>query len=312
MDRAPQAVLITGAPGIGKSELAYELAAALLCEQGGGRTVACGECPACHWFRQNNHPDFRMLTPIVDDGKGKGEAAFEIKIAQIREIAEFVTTGAHRAGKRIILLDPADALNNVSANALLKTLEEPTESMHFLLVSSSPQRLPATLRSRCVNYQVTAPASAVSLKWLASQSSLPAEQLATTLNAAGGSPRAALAMLDPGRKAGFDAALALIAALPEANLLQTTDRISSIELRLWVDLLRRWTLDIARVLAGAPPGTFAEQGTRLKMLSRKTDLGRLSALSTRLDRQSVLLSRPLNPRLYCESVLFDYLGAFKN
>ncbi len=309
--------MITGDPGIGKSDLAYELAAALLCERGAGLTAACGQCPACHWFAQNNHPDFRFLTPIQDEAKGKSEPAFEIKIAQIREIAEFVATGAHRAGKRIVLLDPADALNTISANALLKTLEEPTTDLHFLLVSSHDQRLPATLRSRCLRYAMTSPARALKVQWLASQSALPAKQplpakqLEAALSAAGGSPRAALAMLDPARRAGFDAALVLIAGLPEADLLQTADRMASIDARLWLELLRRWTVDIARVLAGSAPQTFSEQSMRLTQLGQKTDFERLALGASRLDRQSAWLSRPLNPRLYCESVLLDYLGIFK-
>ncbi len=311
MLRQPQALLLTGPPGIGKSELATELAAAMLCERAGGVRPACADCPACYWFSQNNHPDFRRLTPILDDGKAKGESAFEIKIGQIRELADFVATGAHRAGKRIVLLDPADALNAIAANALLKTLEEPTKDLHFLLVSSSFQRLPATLRSRCLRYSVHAPDRSRVLHWLSEQTTIPAPQIATALNVAAGSPRGALALLDPTRKAGYDAALALIAALPEADLLSSADRLTSIDARLWLALLRRWTVDIARVLAGSAPQTFVDQSARLAKLAQNTDFERLSAVSARLDRQSAWLSRPLNPRLYCESVLFDYLGAFK-
>ncbi len=273
MERKPQAVLITGAPGIGKSELVYELAAALLCETGLGKQAACGQCLACHWFEQNNHPDFRLLSPIQEESKGKGESAYEIKIAQIREIADFVNIGAHRAGRRIILLDPADALNTVSANALLKTLEEPTENMHFLLVSSSPGRLPATIRSRCLRYRMASPADSIALQWLATQSSSPTEQLSAAFDAAGKSPRAALSLLDPGSKAGFDAALNLIAALPEADLMQTTDRIASIDPRLWLDMLRRWTADIARVLAGAPPRTFPKSSPTSEEAGKKNRFG---------------------------------------
>lgn len=312
MQGQPAAVLLTGAPGIGKTELGLQLAAAMLCEAGAGLRPACGQCPACHWFSQGNHPDFRLLTPVQDEGKTKGESAYEIKIGQIREIADFVTTGAHRAGRRIVLLDPADVMNGITANALLKTLEEPTANMHFLLVSSQPRRLPATVRSRCLQFQMTAPTTTETLSWLAAQSTLPEAQLRTALSAAGGSPRLAKSLLEPGAKAAVEAVLAHISSLPEAGVLAVADRLTPIDPRLWLDLLRRWTVDLALVASGGAARSFGEHGARLNQLGRLTNLTRLSAISLRLDRQSALLSRPLNARLLCESILFDYLGAFKH
>lgn len=309
-ERQPQAILLEGLPGIGKSDLAGALAAALLCETHQGRAPACGRCGACGWFNQGNHPDFRLLTPIQDEGKGKAEGAYEIKIGQIREVADFVSLGAHRAGRRIVVVDPADVLNTVSANALLKTLEEPTPGMLFVLVSSQPQRLPATVRSRCLKFRVDAPRREAVLDMLASASNLPRPALSELLALAGESPRLALLLLDSERRATYEAIVSLIAELPDADPMAVADRLTSLDVRIWFDILRRWLSDLARVRSGAAPRVFVSKAGRLAAVAGRVSLGRLTSAAAQLDRQSAIVSRPLNPRLLCETLLFDYLEAF--
>lgn len=311
MERDPQAVLIDGAAGIGKTELAVLLSAALLCETHGGRRPACRQCQACLWFEQGNHPDFRVLRPLVEEGSGKAEGSFEIRIPQVREIAEFVTIGAHRAGRRVVLVDPADALNTISANALLKTLEEPTPGLTFLLVSSQPSRLPATIRSRCLRFTVRAPLRAEVVADLQAKTGLTPTAIEAALDAAGGSPREALFWLDPANRAVLDATLTQIASLPEADPMSVADRLGTTDIRLWSSVLRRWVHDLARRSAGAEPRSFNDHLARLTELAGRTSLERLSAVSRQLDRQSAVLSRPLNPRLFCETLLFDYLQAYR-
>ena len=125
----PHALLVYGKPGIGKVEFARALAQSLLCvapEQG----IACGQCPACGWFREGNHPDFRELLPESmsdepadadepDDADAREKKkSKEIKIEQIRDIADFMTLTTHRGGFRVLLVHPAETLNPAAANEI--------------------------------------------------------------------------------------------------------------------------------------------------------------------------------------------------
>ena len=142
-ERMPHAILLHGPAGTGKSAFAALLAKSLLCEAPLQDGQACGACLSCGWFSQYSHPDFRRVRPeIFDDGDSdasdnsdadaEGETkktaksakapSREIKIEQIRAMAGFMNLSTHRNGFRIVLLYPAEALNTISANALLKTL----------------------------------------------------------------------------------------------------------------------------------------------------------------------------------------------
>ena len=171
----PHALLLQGPRGIGKALLAERFAQSLLCEAPAPDGQACGSCNACGWFGAGNHPDFRRISPLIDEeGSGKSERSRrEIKIDQIRALGDFVGIGAHRAGRKLVLIDPADAMNMPAANALLKTLEEPTGDTVFLLVCGNAGALPATVRSRCVPFKLFTPDAGQAQAWL--QTCLPGE-----------------------------------------------------------------------------------------------------------------------------------------
>jgi DNA polymerase-3 subunit delta' len=137
-----------------ENELAKQFAASLLCESPEPHGLACGKCLACNWYSQGNHPDFRLLQPDAlneeaEAEEGKKKLSQQITIDQVRGMDEFLTVGTHRGGLRIVIVNPTEAMNRSTANALLKTLEEPGPSTLFLLVSSEPMRLLPTIRSRC-------------------------------------------------------------------------------------------------------------------------------------------------------------------
>src|SRR6187402_915167 len=121
-------MLLHGPAGIGKVEFARALGAAVLCEQPQPDS-ACGKCPSCHWFSQGNHPDYREIVPEAaeeeeeggeETGKAEKAKSIVIKIDQIRAIADFISLTTHRAGYRVLVLRPAEALQPAAANALLK------------------------------------------------------------------------------------------------------------------------------------------------------------------------------------------------
>ncbi|CCN02569.1 DNA polymerase III, delta' subunit [Bordetella bronchiseptica Bbr77] len=169
-DRFAHAWLIHGNGGIGKLDFAAAAAASLLCESP-RQGLACGECAACAWVASGNHPDLRRIRPeavALEEGADQAEGAEEaeagsgggaakrapskdIRIDQIRALEPWFNTATHRGGWRVALLYPAHALNVISANALLKVLEEPPAHTVFLLVADAPdaQRLAARGDAPC-------------------------------------------------------------------------------------------------------------------------------------------------------------------
>lgn len=139
--RLPHAVLLSGPQGIGKSDFARRLSHALVCPTPDDKGDACGHCAACRLSAAGSHPDQQWVSP-EEPGK-------MIKIDAIRELSAKSVLSAQQGGFRVIVIDPADAMNRASANGLLKTLEEPSSRTVLVLVSSQIHRLPATIRSRC-------------------------------------------------------------------------------------------------------------------------------------------------------------------
>jgi DNA polymerase-3 subunit delta' len=316
----PHALLIHGPEGVGKTQLARHFAGALLCESPLPDGDACGACPACGWFAQSNHPDFRLLAPEADeeaaegrsDAKGKAKASRDIRIPQVRALAEFLAVGAHRAGRKVVLVAPADALNVPAANALLKTLEEPPGDTVFLLVSGRADRLPPTIRSRCVALGVPMPDPAAALAWLAGLEGADPGQAKAALLAAGGSPLHAAALVEPLQAAAHRAVLQALAELPENPVIRAADTVATHPARMWMPLLLAWVTDLGRVRAGAGPRRFPDRRERLERLAEVTTLARVADFAAWLQRQQALTEHPLNPRLLCEDTLLRYQALFES
>ncbi|HYD57186.1 MAG TPA: DNA polymerase III subunit delta' [Burkholderiales bacterium] len=178
LDVLPHALLVHGARGVGKLALAERVAQAILCESSGSRP--CGSCEGCRWYSAGTHPDFRrvepealMPAPAGDEDapapERKGKPSLEIKISQVRELADFLNVGSHRGRRRVALVHPAEDMNANAANALLKGLEEPPGGAMFILVSHRPAGLLATIRSRCVAVPVARPPANTAIAWLRSE-----------------------------------------------------------------------------------------------------------------------------------------------
>lgn len=125
----------SGPSGIGKRLLATEVARAMLCADRTG----CGQCRHCQKFTSGNHPDFKMIVPDGND----------IKVDQVREITENLHFKPFEGSCRIIVLDQVERFREESANAFLKSLEEPPDYVFFILVTSDLKALLPTIRSRC-------------------------------------------------------------------------------------------------------------------------------------------------------------------
>lgn len=307
LERLPHALLLRGAPGIGKSRYAQALAAALLCESPASDRRACGRCDACGWFRTQTHPDARLLTRTVDD---EGKQSAEIRIEQVRALAEFLTVGGHRGGRRVVVIDPADAMNTFVGNALLKTLEEPGEGLVFLLVSSRPDAIAATLRSRCQVRALPGPSETEACAWIREATGCSPQEAVTWLAMAGAAPLHATAFAEPSRAAAHRAVLETIAGLPETSMQSAADSLQGADARLWVPLLQRWLMDLGRCRTGAAPRYFPAWSGRLGELAIRVEPQSLVRAAAGLSAQYRLVEHPLNPRLFCEATIESYLEAF--
>ncbi|MBE9538045.1 MAG: DNA polymerase III subunit delta' [Proteobacteria bacterium] len=153
----PHALLLTGVQHSGKARLALALARLLLCHQPESGNN-CGKCHACELSRSGSHGDFRWLEP---EGSSR-----VIKIDQVRDLVEFAGKTASLGRHKLVVLSPAESLNTAAANALLKSLEEPSSGTYIILVCHRLQGLPATIRSRCQTLKLTMPDPQISLSWL--------------------------------------------------------------------------------------------------------------------------------------------------
>lgn len=156
-DRMPHALLIAGVAGLGKRDLAARIVAQMLCEAPMGDD-ACGSCRSCTWRAAGTHPDYLPMGPE--------EGSDVVKVDQIRDLIARVQLTGQLDSTRVVVIDPADAMNMAAQNALLKTLEEPSAGVHLILLADAPSRLLATVRSRCRALMVSAPGTEAVRRWL--------------------------------------------------------------------------------------------------------------------------------------------------
>lgn len=187
--RHAHAWLLHGSAGSGKRQLAIEFARWLLCRQ--PTAQACGQCPACQLFEAQTHPDLFFLQP-EEEGKA-------ILIGAVRELVAAIQQTAQQGGRRVVIVEPAEAMTIEASNALLKSLEEPGAGTVFVLVSHQPGFLLPTIKSRCILQACPLPDAEQAGQWLAaSQPDTEAAQQLQALHLAGGSPLRARDYLEAG------------------------------------------------------------------------------------------------------------------
>lgn len=320
--RMPHALLLTGREGFGKVEFARSLAQSMLCEQPVEGGLACGTCPACGWFAEGNHPDFREVLPdnLVEeevdsevetkaDTKPEKKSA-QITIDQIRALQQFITLSTHRAGWRVLVLHPAEAMNPQAANALLKTLEEPTPNTLMLLVTDQAGRLMPTVRSRCQVVTVPGCTPDIATRWLLDQGM--DERLARDVVAqAGGAPLLALAWSDEAWQASRRQVLTALAEPERADWLQLAGSLEKADLKTVLLWVHTWCCDL---LLQQHAGTvrhhpdFAKDATRI---AGRAATAALFRFESELRQHRRHIQHPLNARLWLEHLLLSYSLAVK-
>jgi DNA polymerase-3 subunit delta' len=263
---------------LGQYDLALALAQSWLCHSPTPQG-ACGTCPSCHGIEVRVHADFRVLMPEtealerawplgekaqkeIDDKKRKPSR--EIRVDALRDMLDFCHMTRSGERGKLILIYPAEQMNTVTANTLLKTLEEPPPDTRFLLATSAAHELLPTIRSRCLVYTLNWPDLAPALAWLTKQG-LPQAEAEALLRVAGGRPHDALAYFNDGLKAKDWAGLPKLLLRGEAGLL--ADAAPAMVL----SVLQKLCHDMLAVKVGADPRFF--------MPTDLPSAGSLSALS---------------------------------
>jgi len=232
------ALLVHGSPGVGALEFALVMGQAWLCEGTGPDAPAqrlrpCGRCGSCRLVQSHLHPDLTVLLPETlrrehswplpddktDGDDSKRKPSRQIRIDDVRLLIERCTRTSARGQGKVGLIHPADALNLQSANALLKTLEEPAAGTRLLLTTADPSALLPTVRSRCQLLRLPAPSAEQAVPWLQTHGVAEAADAQVLLAACSGRPLDVLALVHAGVDARAWAALPLAVANGQAAAL---------------------------------------------------------------------------------------------
>lgn len=304
----PNAWLLTGRRDTGKTAFARHLAQALLCEQPQAEHQPCGNCPSCHLFAQGSHPDYYELAPELPAEGESARKLLQIKIDAVRAVLAPLLQSSVRGGLRVVLVQPAETMNTQAANALLKMLEEPPESVVFLLVTHSKDRLLPTIKSRCRPFLLPAPSAEEALGYLKTQNTPQAEAL---LAFHSGAP---LFAAEPEQDAMREELCQLLA---KPRLLAMLDYAAAFDKQKWplavfLDWLHKWLADTALAQQNLPPLYYPQHQTAIFQVASRTRGAALFQLVHTLNRLSPYGRHTLSVRMQVENLLAGYLAFWQN
>ena len=309
------ALLVQASPGVGVLAFVLVLAQSWLCEDAGpGATgspvrTACGHCGSCRLFHSHVHPDLMVLMPEVlrqqhawplfgdkpESEDGKKKPSRQIRIDEVRAMLDWAGKTSSRGRGKVVVVHPAEALNLQSANALLKTLEEPAPGTRLILTVSDSSTLLPTVRSRCQQLRLPAPAHAVGTAWLAEQGVAEPRAL---LAACSGRPLDALALA----AAGVDGAA--WARLPQAVARAQAGVFAGWPVPRVLDALQKLCHDAMAIAAGAGAHYFPSAALPPAAAgSPAANLAALSAWSEELARVARHADHPWNEPLLTEAMV---------
>lgn len=263
LERRGHAWLLQGPSGLGQYTLGLELARAWLCESP-TKQGACYQCRSCHAVDVRTHADLATLMPEtlalelnwpldektqkeLDDKKRKPSK--EIRVEAARDMVAFSQQTRSGGSTKVVFVYPAERMNHVTANTILKTLEEPPGECRFVLASEAAHQLLPTIRSRCQTHTMVWPTETEALSWLQSQG-VPSADAAVLLRAAGGRPEDALDLANAGLKAAH------WAALPKAVLRGDVGAVSDTTPSQAIAMLQKLCHDVLALRTGAEPRFF--------------------------------------------------------
>ncbi|GIW07400.1 MAG: DNA polymerase III subunit delta' [Dehalococcoidia bacterium] len=311
--RLRHAYLFTGPPQVGKGTLARALAQAVNCEQA---DPPCGECRSCRRIARGLHPDVVTLRLLADEKSESGRLRKNIGIAQVQDLHAELALQPYEGRSRVVIVDGTERLSSEASNALLKTLEEPPEKALLILVTSEPDRLLPTIRSRCQRLDLRLVPEAEIAAELERRGADPAQSALLARLAAGQIGWAIEALGDPDRLAvRSDRLDALRAALDERTIARL-DRAGKLAARFAASredvyatlaLWQGWLRDVLVVASGGQfdlllnPDRQAEIESAARAISPAATRAAIEALR----RCREQLEANVNARLALEAALLD-------
>jgi len=303
--------LLQGPSGLGQYELALTLVRSWLCDQPGPEG-ACGHCHSCHAIDVHTHADLTVLMPetvMLELGwplsekaqdaidKKERKPSREIRVDAMREAVEFAQRTSGRGRGKAVLVYPAERMNTITANALLKTLEEPPGDVKFVLASEAAHLLLPTIRSRCLGHTMAWPTGAEALAWLGAQG-LPTAQASVLLRAAGGRPN------DAWRRAAASRDVPALAQawsqLPRALARGEPGALADLAPPQAIDALQKLCHDLLARATGAAPRFF--EAAELPAATPALTLRALTDWSRALSQAARTAEHPFNPGLMLEAL----------
>jgi DNA polymerase-3 subunit delta' len=300
------AVLLHGPQGVGQFELALSMAQAWLCEAAvPAARIPCGICASCRLCQSHSHPDLLVLLPEslsealgwgppegeegASEKAAKTKPSKEIKVGAVRTAVGFAQTTSARGRTKVLVVHPAERMNAIAANTLLKTLEEPPGNARFVLSCAAPDALLPTIRSRCQSQALGLPPTAVAIAWLAGRS---VDRPDVMLAAAGGAPLEVLDWVAEGIDAGLWLRLPALVAQGDAA------PVSGWALPRLVDALQKLCHDTMCRAVGAAPRYFPATS-----LAQHGDLAALGEWARELRRVARHAEHSWNAPLMAEALM---------
>lgn len=284
--RLANAYLFHGPWGTGKTMAALAFARALLCPHRTDAGDACGTCAACHRAQRFQHPDLKFLFPVsgeeatLDETIGETlealrtdplhvfvyEKAASIRIGLTRELLKELSFRPYEAERRVVVLRDADRMREDQYSAMLKSLEEPGQSTVWILTTSRPERLPATIRSRTLRVRFAALAEPVIERFLVERADVPAARARLLAAVAAGSLGRALLWRDEDVREARDQAIAMMKPALEGDAGRTLAEAARVARGWNRETLRRvlefqtlWLRDVLRSRYGAAEDTLVNR-----------------------------------------------------
>jgi DNA polymerase-3 subunit delta' len=304
LDRLAHAYAFVGPSGVGRRLTAVALAQAVLCGRRG-----CGTCPVCRRVAAGQHPDCQVITatPPRDNAKG----APMIRIEQVRDLERTAALAPLEGARKVFVLDDAERMTLPTAQALLKTLEEPPPRTHLVLIIANPRALPPTVLSRCQHVRFRPLDGAAAARFLEDRG-VPADASALLARLAEGRPGLALGTDLQALRTRREAALAL-AAEPPARLGVALDGVPTdrATVTTYLELYWSWYRDALCLAAGGSATLLvnADQETALRALAARLPVPALISALARVKAAWVALESNVNPRLALETALLGLGGA---
>ncbi|MDI3326233.1 DNA polymerase III subunit delta' [Pontibacterium granulatum] len=300
--RLPHALIVHGAQGIGKANFATAFAHYLLCQSPQG-DQPCGSCKACELNNVDGHPDLYLLEP---DDIGK-----PIKVDQIRQLTDFICSTAQQGGYRVVIINPADAMNVAAANALLKMLEEPGKDTVLMLITDRLGQVMPTIKSRCQRVECPLPSEQVATDFVAQALSLDADEAQRLLRINNGAPMATLNYSESDQAEWRSQLVKGLADVlkQRRTVVEVAQAWQKADLELMLGWLYSMLVDISRAKATENEALKQEDAhNMLVAVSRKTNPAKVFELASLVqeERKSLILRQNTNKQMLLERILLAW------